>query len=171
MILISPLAFPRLRSLQTKRPPKYFQKHYVREIWKGNKICAKIYLLPIGLTFNHFWSHPVGSPWYLRETIVSYHVHRIHGNLSNVWGTQYQFHSPPAKVFLIRSPSSPFTLAANPKSVTFTRPSWSARLKLCSTHFVFISQTFQLPLLTRHCQIWCLCGQLRARGGRRCPIM
>ena len=129
MILISPLAFPRLRSLQTKRPPKYFQKHYVREIWKGNKICAKIYLLPIGLTFNHFWSHPVGSPWYLRETIVSYHVHRIHGNLSNVWGTQYQFHSPPAKVFLIRSPSSPFTLAANPKSVTFTRPSWSARLK------------------------------------------
>ena len=29
----------------------------------------------------------------------------------------------PAKVFLRRAPSSPLTLAANPKSVTFTRPS------------------------------------------------
>ena len=53
----------------------------------------------------------------------------------------------PAKVFLSRAPSSPLTLAAKPKSVTFTRPSWFQNQSCCKR---FVDKTALYDVISFH---------------------
>ena len=118
----------------------------IQDLWKED-------LLSISLTLYHFWCHPIRCPWtdiltflpskfwwqkvpwYWDCWIISIsevsqfswfgHIHSfVNSHFKQDKVPCYElFCWSPAKVFLSRAPSSPLTLAANPKSVTFTRPS------------------------------------------------